>query len=404
MINVIGLGYIGLPTALILAANGNEVVGTDISKDVVKKLENKELPFKESGLVELYEKALINNIKFQTKYCTTDIYIVTVPTPYDEETKMVDPRYIIQAVNEILKNCNENTTIVIESTISPGTIKKYIIPLIENSKFNLEKNIFLVHAPERIIPGNMIYELQHNSRTIGAKTSSIGHKVKEIYESFCEGEIICTDIETAEMTKVIENNYRSVNIALANEIVKISRDSGLDPYKVIDICNRHPRVNILQPGPGVGGHCIPVDPWFLVGDYPEISKLTQAALRVNESMVEWTFNKIQKIMKIEGIHDFKKVGIYGLAYKANIGDIRESPTLKLIDKIKFNNIDLPNFYDPMISKIITKNQCTNFSDFLDKSELIVIMVEHSQIIDNQKLLEDKIIFDTKNATDAKYKL
>lgn len=404
MINVIGLGYIGLPTALILSANGSEVVGTDISDKTVEQLNKGELTFDEQGLEALYNCATTRGIRFQTNYEKTDTYIVTVPTPYDEDTKKVDVHYIVTAVEEILKICPQNATIVIESTISPGTIKRFINPLIEASVFTLEENIFLVHAPERIIPGNMLFELQNNSRTIGANTPHIGQKIKKIYQTFCKGEIICTDIKTAEMTKVIENNYRSVNIAFANEIVKIARESSLNPYEVIEICNQHPRVNILQPGPGVGGHCIPVDPWFLVGDLPNSSKLTYAALMINDSMVEWTLEKLQEIMSENGVKNFEKVGIYGLTYKADIDDTRESPSLKLIDLMEENHYQAPIFYDPMLHEKIIENQLLSFEKFIEKVELIVVMVNHTHIVENQFMLKNKIIFDAKNALNIGYKL
>ena len=273
MVNVIGLGYIGLPTALMLAAHGVEVIGTDYSMHLVGTLNEGKTTFKEEGLDELFNSALKAGIRFTTEYQATDTYIVSVPTPYDKFSKKVDPSYVIRAIQEILKVSEKGALIVIESTISPGTIDKFIRPVIENAGLKIGIDIHIIHAPERIIPGNMIYELLHNNRTIGADEIEVGEKVKRLYASFCLGEIIVTDIRTAEMTKVVENTYRAVNIAFANELAKICRHDNMDVYEIIRICNMHPRVNILQPGPGVGGHCISVDPWFLVGDYPSLAKV-----------------------------------------------------------------------------------------------------------------------------------
>ena len=266
MINVVGLGYIGLPTALMLASHGVEIVGTDYNEELVKTLNSGKTTFKEEGLDELFSDALKAGIKFSTEYQVTDTYIVSVPTPYDKFSKKIDACYVISAVESVMKVCPKGATVVIESTVSPGTIDKYVRPAIESKGFTIGKDINLVHAPERIIPGNMVYELLHNNRTIGADDKTVGEKIKEIYSSFCQGEIEVTDIRTAEMTKVVENTFRDINIAYANELAKICRSDDMDVYEIIRIANKHPRVNILTPGPGVGGHCISVDPWFLVGD------------------------------------------------------------------------------------------------------------------------------------------
>ena len=214
MINVIGLGYIGLPTALMLAVHGTEVIGTDYNNKLVETLNEGKTTFKEIGLDELFDKAQSSGIIFTTEYQKTNMYIVSVPTPYDKFSKKVDACYVCDAVKRIARVCEKESVIVIESTVSPGTIDKFIRPIIK--EFAEDKNINLVHAPERIIPGNMIYELYKNNRTIGADDPNIGERIKNIYASFCKGEIVVTDIKTAEMTKVIENTFRAVNIAFAN--------------------------------------------------------------------------------------------------------------------------------------------------------------------------------------------
>lgn len=399
MINVIGLGYIGLPTALMLASHGVEVVGTDFNKELVATLNAGKTTFKEKGLDQLFADAVKSGIKFTTEYQKTDIYIVSVPTPYDKFSKKVDPTYVIKAVNTIMEVCPIGTTIVIESTVSPGTIDKFIRPVITEKGLVIGKDINLVHAPERIIPGNMVYELLHNNRTIGADDKLIGEKIKEIYSSFCQGEIVVTDIRTAEMTKVVENTFRAVNIAFANELAKICRHDNMDVYEIIRICNMHPRVNILQPGPGVGGHCISVDPWFLVGDYPSLAKVIDESMKTNDGMPDFVLNRIYEIMKENGIEDFSKVGLYGLSYKENVDDPRESPTLQLLESQQRHLAPPIKSYDPYFENDIVPNQYHDFDKFLQDTELVVIMVNHNQIKENLDKLKGKVVLDTRKCCD-----
>ncbi|WP_124059176.1 nucleotide sugar dehydrogenase [Vaginisenegalia massiliensis] len=396
MINVIGLGYIGLPTALMLAANGNEVVGTDILQKTVENLQQGKLTFEEKNLDTLFKKAVDNGIQFSTNYQETDMYIITVPTPYDLKTKKIDPSYVIEAVKTTVQNAKNNSIIVVESTVSPGTHDKFVKPIIHDAQKILGKTLHLVHAPERILPGNMVYELEHNSRTIGADDIEAANKVKKLYETFCKGEIVVTDIRSAEMSKVIENTFRDVNIAFANELAKIASYNDMDVYEIIRIANKHPRVNILNPGPGVGGHCISVDPWFLVGDFPELTKLIKISRDINDSMPTYVLKKIHDIMKEKQISDISRVGLYGLTYKPNVDDVRESPTLQLLEKQREHLAPELKVFDPYISKKIAENQYFNFEEFLKDIDLVVIMVAHEHIKQNKELLNEKVIFDTQN--------
>ena len=406
MVNVIGLGYIGLPTALMLASHGVEVVGTDYNSQLVETLNAGKTTFEEKGLEDLFKAALESGIRFTTEYQKTDIYIVSVPTPYDKFSKKIDAGYVISAVKEVLRNCEKGAVIVIESTVSPGTIDRFIRPIIKECGFEIGEDVNLVHAPERIIPGNMVYELLHNSRTIGADDVEIGEKIKALYSSFCLGDIVVTDIKTAEMTKVIENTYRAVNIAFANELAKICRHDNMDVYEIIRICNMHPRVNILSPGPGVGGHCISVDPWFLVGDYPSLTKVIWDSMKVNDSMPEFVLERILEIMKENGIDDYSKVGLYGLTYKENVDDYRESPTLQLLECQEKHLAPGLRVYDPYIKEDIVKNQYHDFDKFLQDSELVVILVGHDEIKENMDKLKGKIVFDTRKVCelDGVYRL
>ncbi|MGO2961983.1 MAG: nucleotide sugar dehydrogenase [Carnobacterium maltaromaticum] len=404
MINVVGLGYIGLPTALILAASGTKVVGTDYDEKLIGVLNAGKTTFDELGIEELYNEAVDSGIVFSNEYIETDMYIITVPTPYEKENKKINPNYILSAVKSVLKVCKKETILVIESTVSPGTIDKFVRPLIIEQGFEIGKDIHIVHAPERILPGNMIHELKHNSRTIGADNKEIGEKVKTIYSRFCESDIIVTDIRTAEMTKVVENTFRDINIAFANELTKICRSDNMDVHEIIKIANMHPRVNILNPGPGVGGHCISVDPWFLVGDYPGLTNIILTAREINDSMPEFVLERIHSIMQENRITDLKKVGLYGLTYKQDVDDVRESPTLQLLEKMDKHLAEPLKVYDPMVKNKIVKNQYMEFNEFLNGIDLVVVMVSHSHILKHLKDLKGKIVLDTQNIIKNAYKL
>lgn len=399
MVNVIGLGYIGLPTALMMASHGVEVIGTDYNKELVATLNAGKTTFKEKGLDELFQNALSAGVKFTTEYQVSDTYIVSVPTPYDKFSKKVDACYVVEAVKDVMRVCPKGATVVVESTVSPGTIDKYVRPVIEANGFKIGEDINLVHAPERIIPGNMVYELLHNNRTIGADDKAIGEKVKKFYSSFCQGEIVVTDIRTAEMTKVIENTFRAVNIAFANELAKICRHDNMDVYEIIKICNMHPRVNILQPGPGVGGHCISVDPWFLVGDYPSLAKVIDESMKTNDGMPDFVLNRIYEIMKEKGLTDVSRVGLYGLTYKENVDDMRESPTLQLLESQERHLATGLKVYDPFITKDVVKNQYHDLDAFLADVDMVVVMVKHTEIRENVDKLAGKVVLDCHNVID-----
>lgn len=396
MVNVIGVGYIGLPTALMLASHGVEVIGTDYNEKLVATLNAGHTTFKEEGFDELFNDALKSGIRFSIEYQVTDFYIVSVPTPYDRFSKKVDACYVVAAVKQVMTVCKKGAIVVVESTVSPGTIDKFVRPVVEENGFVIGEDIHLVHAPERIIPGNMVYELLHNNRTIGADNPEIGERVKKLYSSFCQGEIVVTDIRTAEMTKVVENTFRAVNIAFANELAKICRHDNMDVYEIIRICNMHPRVNILQPGPGVGGHCISVDPWFLVGDYPSLAKVIDESMKTNDSMPDFVLNRIHEIMEERGVKDISRIGLYGLTYKENVYDMRESPTLQMLESMERHLCGkLVKVYDPFIVEDVVPNQYHDLESFVADVDMVVILVGHDEIKDKMGLLSDKIVLDTR---------
>lgn len=399
MVNVIGLGYIGLPTALMLASCGVKVTGTDWKEELVTTLQKGELTFQETGMEELFQSALAGGIRFSTEYQKAEVYIVSVPTPYDSTSRKVDAGYVKNAVKAVLEVCGRDAVLIIESTVPPGTIDRELRPLLKEWKKEREgedRNIRLVHAPERILPGNMIHELVHNNRIIGADDQETGEKVKRLYASFCRGEIVVTDIRTAEMAKVVENTYRDINIAFANELTQICREAGLDVYEVIRTANMHPRVNILTPGPGVGGHCISVDPWFLVGDYPGLANIILAARKINASMPEYVLERTAEIMEEEGIRDLSRVGFYGLTYKEDVDDTRESPGLQLLSVMKKHLAPGAKVYDPYVRQRIAENQYFDLEEFLEGVDLVVILAGHREIRENRRKLAGKAVFDTRN--------
>jgi len=307
----------------------------------------------------------------------------------------VDPKYVVSAVERVLEVCQRGAVIVVESTVSPGTIDKAVRPVIQRKGFKIGEDVHLAHAPERIIPGNMIRELLGNNRTIGADSAEVGERVRRLYASFCQGEIVVTDIRTAEMTKVVENTFRAVNIAFANELAKICRHDNMDVYEIIRICNMHPRVNILQPGPGVGGHCISVDPWFLVGDYPGLAKVIDESMKTNDGMPDFVLNRIREIMAQEGMSDVSRVGLYGLTYKENVDDCRESPTLQLLESQARHLAPPLKCYDPLVEADIVENQYHDFDAFLADVDMVVVMVGHDEIRNGADKLRGKVVFDTR---------
>ena len=394
MVNVIGLGYIGLPTALMMASHGVKVVGTDYNEGLVATLNAGRTTFKEEGLDELFAAALEAGIRFTTEYQVCDTYIVSVPTPYDKVDKKIDPCYVVAATKSVLEVAPEDAVVVIESTVSPNTIDRFVRPVVEEAG---RADVKLVHAPERIIPGNMGSELLHNNRTIGADDPEVAERVAGLYASFCQGEIALTDIRTAEMTKVVENTFRAVNIAFSNELAKICRIGGMDVSEVIRIANKHPRVDILQPGPGVGGHCIPVDPWFLVGDYPETANFIRLALQTNASMPEYVLRRTREVMAERGIGDASRVGIYGLTYKEDVDDVRESPTLQMLESMgEHLCAGSVKVYDPWVECDEVPGQVHSMEEFLDGLDVVVVMVGHSQIKGKPEAFGDRVIIDPRD--------
>lgn len=395
---VIGIGYVGLPTAAMFASKGHKVIGFDLNEKAVNALNKGEIIIEEPGLLELVKEVVAKgNLSAQTtcpKDC--DVYIIAVPTPINED-KTADMRFVESATRSIVPCVREGNIVILESTSPPRTVEDLMLPILKETGLELGEQLLVAHSPERILPGKVLEELRTNSRIVGGINQKSSEAVKAIYESIVEGEIFITTSTTAEMCKLMENTFRDVNIALANELAKMSEELGVNAWEVIRLANQHPRVNILSPGPGVGGHCIALDPWFLV-EKSEQAKLIHQARLNNDSMPEFVFNKIKNII---GGFKGQTVAIYGATYKPNIDDVRESPIMHLIDMLKGENV-VVKACDPHAGEKLENN--SGIYEACKDASIVVLGVNHNEFndIDFAKLaseMKDKNILDTRNFWD-----
>lgn len=398
---VIGLGYIGLPTASILASSGVEVVGVDINAEVVNIINSGEIHIEEPGLKEVVKTAVESGkLKAYTKPQEADVYIIAVPTPVKED-KRAFMGYVEVAVSSILNLLKAGDLVILESTSPPETTKKLIVPLLEKTTLKLGEELFVAYCPEKVLPGRIIEELVENDRIVGGINQKSAEMARDVYKSFVKGKIILTDSITAEMVKVMENTFRDVNIALANELAKIAYKLGINAWEVINLANMHPRVNLHSPGPGVGGHCISVDPWFIVEKNPELAKLINEAREVNDSMPEFTYNLV--LENVKGIPQ-PKITVLGLTYKPDIDDIRESPAIEIVKKLEKNSDLRVSLCDPHVKGFGDK--LLNIEEALKDSDCILLAVNHKEFNEitpaqAAKLMNNKIIIDTRNAFNRK---
>lgn len=399
---VVGIGYIGLPTASMFAKCGYDVVGVDVNHSVVNALNEGRVTIEEPYLGELVKEMVIaNRLIADTKPCKADIFIIAVPTPIDRHKKS-DMKYVIDACESIVPYIKEGNVVVLESTSPIGTTDDIMKNILSKSNLKIGEEIYLGYCPERVIPGKILEELVNNSRVIGGINQKSAKKIEKIYKSFVQGNIYLTDAKTAEMCKLMENTYRDVNIALANELAKICEEIGINAWEVIEYCNKHPRVNIHNPGPGVGGHCLAIDPWFIVEKVPDIAKIIELSRNTNDSMPLSVFKKIEDIIEEEGCN--KNITILGATYKANIDDIRESPIMELIELLKNNDYSI-KLYDPFI-----KNNQYLYDDIIDacsESEMIVLAVDHKMFEDIPmkellSVMNNNIMLDLRNFYTEEY--
>lgn len=389
---VIGLGYIGLPTSLLLS-NQNEVFGCDINKETVDKVNRKVPPFIESGLEELLQHS---NLTAFTHPVEADVFIICVPTPFDKEVKMADLRYVKAAVESIVPYLKTGNLVIIESTITPGTCEKIVLPILEKSQLKVGKDLYLSHCPERAIPGKTFEEMVNNDRIAGGFDDKSSDLTIKVYKSFVKGNIYKTNIRTAEFVKLMENTFRDVNIALASEFAILSSEVGINVHEAIQLANKHPRVNILNPGPGVGGHCIAVDPWFLTENTIN-AKLINTAREVNDGMPSYVLSMARKMLDAQKIRN-PTVTIFGVAYKPNIDDTRETPALKLIKLCEKEGWNV-KIYDPLVK--VFEYPLLPLEEALKETDLIIVETGHSKFKECDlklisSLVRNKNMIDTAN--------
>lgn len=397
---VIGLGYIGLPTAAMFSNCGCEVVGVDIKSDIVDTLNSGEIHIEEPGLREMLQKALEKGLfRASTSVENADVFIIAVPTPNQDDFYLsCDLTYVLRACQEIVPHVRDGAVIIVESTMAPRSMDDHVKTLFERYGFIAGQNIFLAHCPERVLPGNILHELVYNNRIVGGITWRCAEEAANIYRLFVKGEIIQTEARTAEMSKCMENTYRDVNIALANELTKICIKLGINVYDVIQMANKHPRVNVHNPGPGVGGHCLAVDPYFIYAKAPELANIIKMARDTNNSMPQYVGEIVAKL--VEGI-DNPKIAVYGVTYKGNVDDIRESPALDVIKSLKLKGLHV-NIYDPYVKdKSAVDLGILDPEEAVLNADLILVLTDHNEfrnIADDKfaSLMRRPMIFDTKN--------
>lgn len=392
---VLGLGYIGLPTSAVFANNGWRVTGIDINSSAIKKLNNGQVHIKETGLDELVKK-VVENGTFVASMTPVEanVFILAVSTPHNNDGS-ADLTNVKNAVNSIIPFLQKGNTIILESTVPPRTTRDVVAPILENAGFIAGKDVYLAYCPERVLPGQILTELVENNRIIGGINSQSAKKAAEVYRTLVKGKVIETSAESAEMSKLMENTYRDVNIALANELAKISETLKIDPLEVIKLANEHPRVNVHQPGPGVGGHCIAVDPYFIIEKDQENTKLIQEARNINESMPMFVVNQIKKLVQKPA-----KVALFGLAFKGNVDDIRNSPSLEIRRLLLEENFNVST-YDPYIKQEQVSFYLSDYNEAIKEADLIVILTDHDEFKymnwkEIQLAMKNFNVLDTKN--------
>jgi len=390
---VIGLGYIGLPTASILATQGHSVVGVDVNPRVVKILNAGNVHIIEPDLDTVVSAAVKSkHLIARGKPVPADVFMICVPTPMDPLTKKADLSFVVSASESIVRFLRKGNLVIVESTIPPDTTAELVVPILRKSGLRIGSDLFVAHCPERVLPGKILTEMVQNHRVIGGLNKRSAEAAQSLYRSFVKGEIYLTDLKTAEMVKLVENSYRDVNIAFANEVSSLCEASGINPWRLIELTNKHPRVKVLSPGPGVGGHCIAVDPWFLVERFPDTAKLIRQAREVNDARPAYI---ARKILQLAGKKSSITVGCLGLTYKANIDDIRESPALDIVRHLLGAFPGRLLVSDPYVKKI-PGIPLVPWTKTMAEADVLVLLVDHREF----RQLPDKrrrgqVIIDTR---------
>ncbi|WP_405287508.1 nucleotide sugar dehydrogenase [Methanobrevibacter sp.] len=388
---IMGQGYIGLPTAALFSRSHCEVVGVDINEEIIGNLNKGIIHIEEPGIADIIKKSVKNNTyKASLTPEKADAFIITVPTPYIIENYSCDLSYVITACETIIPYLEKENTVIIESTIAPMSTDETIKPIFEKAGFTIGKDLYLAHCPERVLPGRILEELVHNDRIIGGVTPDCSVKASEVYGQFVEGNLMLTEAKTAELSKCMENTFRDVNIALANELTKICAEIGVNALDVIKMANKHPRVNLHSPGPGVGGHCLAIDPYFIYAKAPETAKIIKLARDTNNSMPEFVCKYVRKIISTG------KIAVLGISYKGNTGDDRESPAYEIIAELESDGYEIA-IHDPHIKR----DDLVSLADAIDGADLILILCDHNEFKHPDyelisKKMKKPVIFDTKD--------
>lgn len=406
-ISVIGLGYIGLPTSVLFAKSGYEVLGYDSNTEIVDALNKGKVMIKEPFLEEeLAEVIEAKAFKAYTELQEAQIYIICVPTPLTDEKK-ADMSFVRQAAEAVASLLKAGDTVILESTSPPGTTEELIGPILSKGGLKAGEDFFLGHSPERVLPGCMLKEIVENDRIVGGVKPASADRIRSIYESFVKGEIHKTDARTAELSKLVENTYRDVNIALANELAILCEDEGIDVFEVVELANNHPRVHVHMPGPGVGGHCIAIDPWFII-EKQKKSSVILASRQVNDHMPAYTFKKAKSLLALSE-NNKAKIAILGCSYKPNVDDLRESPVLELVDLLeKEGNIEIALFDPYVIDKEFPQKKylTENVEEAFEDANLLVLAVHHEvfkelDLESLKDLMSEAIFLDTRNFFERK---
>lgn len=392
---VIGLGYIGLPTSAMFASHNCEVVGVDVKQSVVEILNEGYIHIEEPGLEDVLREC-VKSGKFRASLTPeeADAFIISVPTPnLNDEFLSCDLTYVLEGARSILPYIKKGNTIIVESTIAPKSMDDFVKPIFEEAGFVVGEDIYLAHCPERVLPGQILYELKHNNRIVGGITPACTEHAASVYATFVEGEIIKTEAKTAELSKCMENTFRDVNIALANELAKICYELDINCLDVIEMANKHPRVNIHQPGPGVGGHCLAIDPYFICAKAPEQAKIIRLARDTNCSMPEYVVDKVEMLLR--GIEN-PKVAAFGATYKGNVDDMRESPAMEIITLLKNSGTNVAVF-DPHVKR----DDFVSLDEAVEGADLVLVLVDHNEYknLPHNELaakMRHAMLFDTKN--------
>ncbi|MCC6146932.1 MAG: nucleotide sugar dehydrogenase [Anaerolineaceae bacterium] len=372
---VIGLGYIGLPTAATLAAHSLQVTGVDTNAHVVSNLQNGQVHIREGGLNALVQSVLeAGRLTIRSAPEKADAFIIAVPTPFYED-KRADLSAVMRATEAIAPVLAPGNLVVLESTSPPGTTRNLVVPILERSGLKAGRDFYVAYSPERVLPGQILRELVENARVIGGIDAASAEAGCDLYRIFVKGEIILTDCTTAEMVKLMENTSRDINIAIANEFSRLADHLGIDIWEAVKIANLHPRVNILQPGPGVGGHCISVDPWFLVEAAPHLTPLIRTARQVNDAQPRFVLQIIERAAggSLAGM----RIGILGLSYKPNVDDLRESPAIQIAYLLKEAGAVI-TAYEPNCPAAVLEglNTVSALQPAVQNAELLVLLVAH----------------------------